>query len=76
MTVDPFDEIVKGIEIEATDPILYSEYSKHKLLVEFSRIKKILNDRGTLLNPITEQDQDLHAQYHGLLLEMRKRGMK
>lgn len=61
------------LDVENLPEITVSSLTDFELVERFNAVKAELYDRDELLLPKTETGKDLQTQYHGYLLEMRKR---
>jgi len=74
---DEFEDIIEGLDLSfPEDHRPLSEYGRYELLREFHDTRKRLYELAEILTPHSEEGIDLHARYHGLMQEMKKRGMK
>jgi len=62
-------------DIEKLGAVTVSSLSDFELSQKFNEAKRELYKRGELMNPKTDTGKDLHAVYHGCLLEMKHRGL-
>ena len=75
---DIFAEMTQGLGLEEAkeSDYDYSDLDKVELLQKFNSVYKKLANRRALIEAHTPEDQDLQAEYHGLLKECQKRGIK
>lgn len=73
---EEFFKIIEGIELTTdVEEIDLSKLSNFELSSKFNDVRRKLADLEERIDPHTEEGIDLHALYHGYLLEMKKRGM-
>lgn len=73
-----FRQMMEGVGLDENDVVKISEVTvssltDFELSQRFNDAKQELYQRGELLNPTTDTGKDIHAMYHGYLLEMKKR---
>lgn len=72
-----FDEMVEGLQLGTNEDAFvdYRKLTRLELSTRFNATREQLYELGEVRYPRTDLGRDLSAVYHGLLIEMRRRGI-
>jgi len=72
-----FRQLTDILDVEVPNiPIVLTTLTDLRLLQRFNDTRRQLHERHEMINPTTDDGKDLHAEYHGYLLELKKRRLK
>lgn len=72
---DLFKEMTEGLVLEGPETA-YADMDTVELIQQFNRVYRTLADHRALMEAKTPEDRNLLAQYHELMEECKKRGLK
>lgn len=75
-----FEAIMAGQDVNLDDEedvaVDWDSRSNKQLMDEFIAVKAILQEKGALLHPKTDEERGLQSRYFAILFELKKRKLK